>query len=251
MKRLILFSILFIFILPLIANNLFLVENPTAGILSRGEARINMKVFQNNGFLIGADVGLFDNFQFGLSVGGNEIVGRNEPEFNKVDYKAKFRIFNETLMFPAIAIGVDTQGHGRYFKEQNRYDIMSKGAYLVASKNYSLLGLFGFDIGFNYTFEDTGDFNDEYDIFAGIYKTLGENLILFADFSAGLNDRKLNNEEDIYDILTRRRGFLNTGVEFQINDQLTIKFLMHDLFRNKHETKYFDRSILIDYRWFF
>jgi len=228
------------------ANNLHTVTNPTAGILSRGEARIHQLIFNSNGMMIGTNVGLFENFHFGVSYGAEELVGDKEPIWHKQPgFNLRFRLINETLEMPALAIGIDTQGFGTYHTNLKRYDIKSKGAYLVASKNFGFLGMIGFDIGTNYTFEKEDD-KTALDVFAGMYKSFGPSLMLFADFALGLNDNCPDS-----DLTGRNRGFLNAAAHFRVTDQLTIKLLMHDLLQNKESTELFDRAIMVDYRWFF
>jgi hypothetical protein len=235
----------------LFTNNLNTVFNPTAGVLSRGEARIHQKIYRADSMSIGAEVGLFQNFMFGLSYGAEHIVGDQKPVwYNRVDPKVKYRIINETLEFPAIAVGIDTQGHGLYNKHTRRYDIKSKGLYAVASKNFTFLGLIGLDFGANFTFERAdSDDNRHFDMFAGMYKTVGNNVTIYADFIAALNDFERNN--DGVDRGNRGNPYLNTGVQVNISDALSMKLMMYDMFRNRYESKLFDRAILLDYRWYF
>jgi len=237
-------------LLPILANNLNIVENPTAALLGTGEARITQKIYKDNGMIFGIDVGLLDAFQFGVGYGAEHIVGDQEPNWHKYPVvSARFRIIDEVFTLPALAIGIDTQGHGAYHVKEKRFDIKSKGAYFVVSKNYEMFGLLGFDIGANYSFEKTkGD--EDFDIFGGMYKTLGSALIVFAEFTAGLNDTNGKNRTD--DIITGRgRTYLNAALQWNINEQFSIKFLTHDIFKNKRQTELFDRSIILDYRWFF
>jgi hypothetical protein len=262
MKQFVLFLVMFVLVLPLLANNLQTVENPTAGLLSKGEARIHQKIFKNNGIIIGADVGLFESFQFGFTYGAENLVGDQVPYWYKqVGFKARFRIIEEALLFPAIAVGVDTQGHGEFHeivegKEVKRYDIKSKGAYLVASKNWEMLGLLGLDIGMNWSFEDDRRSETKFDIFAGAYKTIGQSLTVFADYTAGINDYYKKGEGTEFDeamkhIKGKGRGYLNAALQVRVNEQFYIKLLVHDILRNKHDAELFDRSIMLDYRWFF
>ena len=246
MKTTILIVIILLIFLSASANNLHTVTSPTAGILSRGEARVHQLIFKNNGMMIGTNVGLFENFHFGVSYGAEELVGDNEPIWYKQPgFNLRMRIINETLQSTALAFGIDTQGFGKYHTDMKRYDIKSKGAYLVASKNFGFLGMIGFDIGANYTFEKEDD-KTALDVFTGAYKSFGQSLMLFADFSLGLNDNCPNSP-----LTGRNRGFLNAAAHFRVTDQLTIKLLMSDLLKNKETTELFDRSILVDYRWFF
>jgi len=256
MKKYLCLIFTLLFAICIKANNLNTVENPTAGMLSRGEARINMKIFQNNGIFLGADVGLFESFQFGLAFGGEQIIGNQKPEIHRVDYKVKLRLINETISIPAFAIGVDTQGHGKYYEDQKRYDIKSKGAYFVMSKNFGFSGLIGFDAGINYTFEWVEDEIKKIDVFMGTYKTLGEMVTIFADYSLALNDRNRYKNGDPQsvehaNIFRKTNGFLNTGIQMRLTDQIFVKLLMHDLLLNRKDIHSFDRSLQIDYRWFF
>ena len=252
----ILASMLIVMLNLLCANNLSTVENPTASLLNQGEVRIVQKIYKMNSMMLGAEVGLFDIFQFGMAYGAEEVVGDNDIKLHNIPaFKAKVRLLEETFVLPAIALGVDTQGHGSYYKKvtneydetisQNRFEVKSKGGYAVLSKNFIMWGLIGFDLGANYTFEGTKD-DQKFAAFAGMYKTIGEKVTVLADFSAGFNDRDTEGP-----LAVRNRGFLNSALQFQATDQLAVKFMLHDMFRNRKETNGFDRSILIDYRWHF
>jgi len=246
MKNLFTFIVLLLASFNLIANSLYTVDNPTAAMLGRGEASVYSKLYQNDGISIGADVGLTNFFQMGLAFGAEHVLGNQNPKWSRVDYKVKLRLINETQSRPALAIGVDTQGHGTYHKDAKRYEIKSKGAYAVLSKNYELFGLIGFDFGSNYSFEDNQDDAHHFDVFLGFYKTASDYITLYADFACGLNDL----DKD-YEYGGLRRGYLNTAIQFNINEQFSIKLLLHDLLRNRKQTELFDRSLLLDYRWFF
>jgi len=242
----------FTFILLLLAttnwaDNLYTVHNPTAGQLDRGEARIYQKMYKNNGIILGADVGLFEIFQFGVAYGAENVVGEKKPEYlNRVEFKSRFRLISETFALPAFSLGIDTQGHGHYYKNDKRYDIMSKGAYLVASKNFNFLGLMGFDMGINYTFEKVFSNDTHLDAFLGMYKTIGDAVTVFADWSGGFNDDTRENNT-----IGKGRTYLNTGIQVQMTENLSLKFLMYDMFRNRYENELFDRALILDYHWYF
>lgn len=249
MKKLYITTIMLCLSLNLIANNLHTIANPTAGVLARGEARITQRMFKNNGIVLGADVGLFQNFMIGVSYGSEHIIGDQKPIwYNKPDVKVKYRLIDETFEMPAFAIGIDTQGQGSWHNQHSRYDIKSKGAYLVASKNYEFWGLIGFDGGINYTFERANNKKRHLDIFAGMYKTIGKDVTFFVDYSAGLNDtaRNLNNT-----FVQRGRGYMNTAFQINMSDNISAKVIFYDIFQNRGNFYTYDRALLIDYRWFF
>jgi len=261
MKKIFFYLIIIHLIFPILANDLSIVENPTAAVLQKGEVRISQKIYKSNSMIIGCEVGLFEIFQFGMAYGAEQVVGDEDLKpHNLPAFKAKLQLLEETFSIPAIALGIDTQGHGKYYKKlksfgdddslrKNRFETKSKGAYAVASKNFILWGLIGIDLGSNYSFEGTSK-EDRLDFFTGLYKTVGEKVTLYSDFSCGFNDTNINKPQND-PLRTRNRGFLNCALQFQASEQFAIKLMLNDLFRNRKYSNGFDRSILIDYHWFF
>ncbi|MCD4650976.1 MAG: YjbH domain-containing protein, partial [Candidatus Cloacimonetes bacterium] len=205
-----------------------LVQAPTAGILERGEASTLFKIYRNNGLLAGARVGLFQRFLFGVSYGGEQIVGNLDPVWNKrVEFNAKFRIMDEDARFPAVAIGINTQGHGAYDSSNNRYEIKSKGFYCVASQNFSFLGNLGLHGGINYSLE-TGDGDKDPNLFLGVDKSIGPVVSAALEYDTALND----NKEDNDDLRGDGKGFLNVGIQVKMTDNLSVHLTALDLLEN-------------------
>lgn len=236
-----------LFILLIISVSVFafelntLIETPTAGILQQGEAEISAKIYKNNGLLIGTRVGLFPRFMFGVNYGAEEIVGNEDPEWHdRVEFNAKIRLMDESNKLPAIAIGYDSQGHGNY--NNHRYDIKSKGVYLTASKNFFLFGNIGVHGGINYSLENE-DNDDEPNIFFGFDKTIGDMIVLLAEYDTGWND----NEADF----VKGRGFFNASVDLHFTESLILKVSFYDLMLNNIHTQGCDRSITLLYNMTF
>jgi len=238
-------SILFILLIISISSFAFelntLIEIPTAGILQQGEAEITAKIYKDNGLLIGTKVGLFPRFMFGVNYGAEEIVGNENPQWHdRVEFNAKLRLMDESNQFPAIAIGYDSQGHGNY--RNKRYDIKSKGVYLTTSKNFFLFGNIGVHGGINYSLE-TEDKDDEPNLFIGFDKTIGDMVVLLAEYDSGWND----NEAD----LIKGRGFFNASLDLHFTEALIIKISFYDLLLNHPDTQGCDRSITLIYNMTF
>jgi len=236
-----------LFILLIISVSVFafelntLIDTPTAGILQQGEAEISAKIYKNNGLLIGTRVGLFPRFMFGVNYGAEEIVGNEDPEWHdRVEFNAKIRLMDESNKLPAIAIGYDSQGHGNY--NNHRYDIKSKGVYLTASKNFFLFGNIGIHGGLNYSLENE-DNDDEPNIFVGFDKTIGDMIVLLAEYDTGWND----NEADF----VKGRGFFNASVDLHFTEALILKVSFYDLMLNNIHTQGCDRSITLLYNMTF
>ena len=238
-------SILFILLIISISTFAFelntLIDTPTAGILQQGEAEITAKIYKNNGLLIGTRVGLFPRFMFGVNYGAEEIVGNADPQWHdRVEFNAKVRLLDESNQLPAIAIGYDSQGHGNY--DNRRYDIKSKGVYLTASKNFFLFGNLGIHGGINYSLE-TDDNDDEPNLFLGFDKTIGDMIVLLAEYDTGWNDNETN--------LVKGRGFFNASIDLHFTESLILKVSFYDLMLNNVNTQGCDRSITLIYNMTF
>jgi|APSaa5957512622_1039677.scaffolds.fasta_scaffold11203_2 hypothetical protein len=245
-----------------------LIDSPTAGILQKGESEISAKIYKNNGLLIGAKVGLFPRFMFGVNYGAEQIVGNEEPIWHeRVEFNAKLRLMDESFTYPAVAIGYDSQGHGNYIDEADsikkinntitsepqkikRYDIKSKGVYLVASKNWSFFGNFGTHLGINKTLEsDDKDLN----VFLGIDKTLGNILVLNCEYDFAWNDNEevfLEQIEENYyqEVEIEGRGYLNSSLDIHFTEYLILKISFFDiLHNNKVNASGSDRTLTLLY----
>ncbi|MDP8268845.1 MAG: YjbH domain-containing protein [Candidatus Tenebribacter davisii] len=240
-------SILFILLIISISVFAFelntLIDTPTAGILQQGEAEISAKIYKDNGLLIGTRVGLFPRFMFGVNYGAEEIVGNADPKWHdRVEFNAKVRILDESNQLPAIALGYDSQGHGKYDRTRKRYDIKSKGVYLTASKNFFLLGNLGVHGGINYSLE-TEDKDEEPNLFLGFDKTIGDMVVLLAEYDTGWNDNEAS--------LVKGRGFFNASVDLHFTEALILKVSFYDLMLNNINTQGCDRSITLLYNMTF
>lgn len=253
MKSLLVILVLFLITVSAQGYELLYVgDSPTAGILQYGEAQISSKIYHQNGILVGGAVGLFSRFMFGISYGGENIVGNDKPDWNdKVEVQAKYRLFDESPSMPAIVLGFDSQGHGRYNSKMKRYDIKSKGFYVVASRNYLFMGDLGLHLGLNYSLE-TKDDQKSPNLFLALDKSLGDELTLKIDYDAALNDQDPNTEEitdSVIENLKRRKGngFLNLSLVHRFSDALSIQLIAYDVLGNNPQTTGADRAVTINY----
>ncbi len=246
MKKLVFLLLL----LPLVLfarEEITIADSPTAGILQKGEALIFAKIYRENGMLTGSQVGLLPGFMFGVSFGGEDVVGNQEPRWHDgVEFNTKLRLNEEDGKYPAWVIGFDSQGHGAYNKDLKRYDFKSKGFYTTASKNYNFLGTLGLHAGINYSLENK-DKDKDLNLFCGLTKDVGKKLMLGLEYDAAFND----NQEEVLatasDPKGKGRGFLNSAVSLSLTDELVLKLNLYDMLQNGPETKGLDRSVSIFY----
>jgi hypothetical protein len=218
----------------------FLVDVPTAGMLGKGTFALDVDFYQEGGVLFGISAGVLDRLSFGISYGGSRLIGAQSPVMNEIPgINVRIRVVEESMVFPAIAIGFDSQGKDGYIKEQDRYLIKSPGFYAVASKNYLLLGFFSIHGGVNYSLE-RGDDDRGVNFFFGAEKTIGPILSLVAEYNLGLNDNSGN-------AIGKGRGYVNTGLKVSLGNGLTLGVCLKDIIKNGRDITVANRTARLEY----
>jgi len=213
-------------------NNL--IDNPTAGILERGHFNFDMTLYTDGGVLLGFSVGLMDRLNMGASFGGVNIVSDSDPEWNqRPELSLKYRLFDESVAFPALAIGYSGQGHGRWLEEdidgngtdEARYEVKAKGFYVAAGKNYILgnMGMLGLHLGANVNPVENED-DQGLNLWFGIDKEINNELAVISEYNFAFDD---NTE------LSGNRGFLNLGVRWTFAQRLSIEVDFKDILKNR------------------
>lgn len=219
----------------------FLIDMPAAGVLNKGYVSVMTDLLPYGIMITRIDVGVFDNFSFGISYGGENIIGSGEVTWYKQPgVNAKFKIFNENANLPSITVGFDMQGKGRYFERDNRYEIKSPGFYAAVSKNYEFLGYLSLHGVVNYSLE--GDDGQNFtNLMIGVEKTLGPQVSLVVDYNFGFNDNNTNR-------YGKGNGYLNAGLRWTVGSGFTIGFDLRDLLNNKlWSPATADRAIRFDF----
>lgn len=218
----------------------FLVDIPTAGLLDRGSFAFDANFFQEGGVLLGLTAGVVDRLNFGISYGGSRIIGAEKPRWNKLPgVSIKLRLFDESDLIPAIAIGFDSQGKEFYIESLDRYTIKSPGFFAAASKNYAILGYLSIHGGINYSLE-RGDGDKDMNAFMGVEKTVGPDISVMLEHDFGFND---SNRE----ALGRGRGYLNFGVRWSLGSGFTFGVDLKDIIRNQQDISIGKRTIRLEY----
>jgi len=218
----------------------YLVDIPTAGMLGKGMFDLDVDFYQQGGVVFGLSAGVLDRLSFGLSYGGSNLLGSDEPVMNPIPgVNFKIRVIEENVVLPAIAIGFDSQGKDGYLKDLDRYVIKSPGFYAAASKNYLLLGFFSLHGGVNYSLE-RGDDDKDVNFFVGVEKTIGPVVSVMLEYNLGSNDTN-------GDAPGRGRGYLNTGLKCSIGGGLTIGVNLKDLLKNGNTVHVGNRTVRIEY----
>lgn len=218
-----------------------LIDLPTAGIVEKGFVGVSIDVMPLGVVVSKIEVGVFENFSFGISYGGNNIIGRGKITGYKLPgINLRARIFNESETLPAITLGFDSQGKGEFNKTLNRYEIKSPGFFAVASKNFDFYGYLSIHGQINYSLE-RDDNDKDLNLGFGFEKTLGPKLSIVGEYDFAINDNTNSS-------IGEGTGYLNLGIRWSIGDGLTLGLNLRDLLDNKKISgSRADRGIFVEY----
>jgi hypothetical protein len=218
-----------------------IIDLPSAGVLEKGYVGITTDILPKGVLISKIEVGVFQNFSFGISYGGSQIIGRGNPDWYKLPgINVRLRLVNESEQFPALSVGFDSQGKGVYFDRLDRYEIKSPGFYAAVSKNYQFLGYLSFHGILNYSLErDDNDKDVNFGI--GLEKTIGPRISFVAEYDFAINDNSGK-------AIGEGNGYLNMGMRWSAGDGFTIGIDFRNLLSNQKFNSYkADRAIFVEY----
>ncbi len=237
-----------------------LVTIPTAGSMQRGSYEIEMLMQTGGGVLARLGVGITDQFSLGMSYGIQQFIGDQRPTVNRImpEAQLKYRLFEEGYKMPAISLGLDTQGRGNFQSKDvrdttfadtaagvynyntttyERYEIKAIGLYIVASKNWNVLGNFGSHLGLSKNLLEGDDIDDDINLFFGVDKDLAANFSMFLEFNAALDDNGYMDKRSDLEGLTigKGHGYLNAGFRWQVAPSFYMEIDFNDIMINKNK----------------
>ena len=214
-------------VLPLLAGaaaaDAFIIASHTAMVPAHGELRLQIAAGPEGSVLTGASLGLVDRVSVGMSYGMAEVLGRGELEPNpRPGFQLQALLLDQPTM-PAIAIGFDSQGHGRWIDNADRYERKSPGVYAVITQNllvtsYELLSMV--NGGLSYSLEPN---RQSLDFFVGASQSFGQGLAVLLDYDFALDDEAG---------LDADRGYLDLGFQWRFGSGNCLRFLLRDLLGN-------------------
>ena len=214
-----------------------LVDSPTAGLVNKGHYAVDVRLFADGGAVGRLHVGVLKRLSVGVSFGGEQLIGTGAVDWNpRVGLAARCRIIEEGYTWPALLLGFDSQGIGPY--RNQRYQVKSKGIYLVLSKNYtSVLGELGVHAGVNMSREDADD--GDWSAWLGIDKSL-RFMALLAEYDWGRNNGLQNQGAG--------EGYLNVGGAWAVSPRLRVAYYFKNALESDHFSSQSMRELSVTYR---
>lgn len=221
-----------------------IVEMPTAGIDPKNSYIINAEFFHSGGIRFDFHSTLFKDLLIGISYSGIDIVGSSK--LSDIDFQGlpgiflKYRLLDETISIPAIAIGLSTQGFGAFSSSSKRFETFSPGFFIICSKSFkNQLGFFSAHFGTNYSFEPLPK-NRALNFFLGVQQEYKNAIALNIEYNATL--------DEIAGEYLKSKGLLNLSLQIYINDNFTIALIGKDLLLHFKNRTSIERKIFLQYK---
>lgn len=216
-----------------------IVDMPTAGVIPKGNFEVNAFLMNSGGLMTEFAASPFENFVLGVSFGGTNIIGVSTPKFQDFPgLQIKYRIINETKTFPAIALGMNSQGMGLYDEKAERYQTASPGVYLSSSKSFRWpVGLVYVHAGINYSLEPKKD-DRSVNFYFGAEQTIFQRVSISTEVNLNLEDNSYFMEN---------KGLLNFQIKWAASENLTVSLMFRDAFANFKASNSLVRFVGIEY----
>lgn len=220
-------------------ENRKIIDFPHCGMLPNKHLGLDFQFMKNGSFMVSGEYAFLDFINAGLSIGANNVIGNDEIIFQKYPgLNLKFRLLDESLSFPAAALGFSNQGYSGYISNLERYEILSPGIFLVFSKSFKWkLGYLASHFGVNYSFENNESERSP-NMYLGIEQSINSNISLNLEYNFQFDESKNN----LYD----NKGLLNLALRAAILNGMTIELQLKDILLNKKNSTTFHRQIVFE-----
>jgi hypothetical protein len=216
---------------------------PTAGVIPKNQFRFTGQFFSGGGLLAEINYSPLKNLMVGTSFSGSGLVGTGDIVFQK--YPAiflRFRLFDETKDTPALCLGFESQGHGEYIEDYDRFTYLSPGFYLSISKAFKWYpGNIAWHGGLCYSLEPAS-IDRSLNAYVGFEQSIGSVVSINSELNLNLDEN---------DLVFEKTGLLCISLRVAITDGLTAEFQLRDLLGNLRSNDELIRFMGFEYIWKF
>jgi hypothetical protein len=219
----------------------YVVDMPTAGVLPKGAFSAYAHEFAKGGLMLELSAAPFTNFNLGLSYGGSGLIG----DYDKVSFQnlpgihLTWRVIDETISIPAVALGAGTQGRGFFCPKFKRFQTMSPGIFIAASKTFSwAMGSVAFHGGLTYSFEPLPQ-DRSVNFYAGLEQSIGSYASINLVINPTIDDKNKS--------FMKEKGLLNAALRWSISKGLTVELQVRDMLGHINNSNGFSRDIGLEF----
>jgi hypothetical protein len=183
----------------------------------------------------------YEGIDLGVAYTLNRFLGSDEISAQGIPgIHISYRILDEKQNLPAIKIGFDNQGSGRWLAGSDVHESPPVGLYMAFSKQFQWhFGELSSHLGVGYSLDN--EFKDHAAmLWFGMESTLGKHFSLGVEYTIPLGDSFYSK--------TSQNGLLNTSIMASVSSQITIGFALRNLVRQSNIFKNIDRSLIIEFR---
>lgn len=123
------------------ANNLYIMDSPTTGILNYGGYDVSFRFFSGGSVQTRLDFGVFKFMYLGIAWELDDFVGNDNVTVAIPALSVKIRLYEGNMTWPSLAIGYDGQGYFYDTDYDGDYMQRERGLYLVTGREVFLEGL--------------------------------------------------------------------------------------------------------------
>jgi hypothetical protein len=199
-------------------TNYEMVEAPTAYTLMHGGYDLVMRVYENGGLFLRANIGFKDFFMFGFSANATNVIGQGEIQVQTPRLFLKVRPLDQKSSPVALAVAWDDRGYGG--EVDGRFSPgLQKGFYVAVSREFPGVGYLQLHGGVNAVKFDRFDSGTDLGVFAGTSFAVAPPLMFNFELDKIINSFWQFNANIVYNVDNPLRvGFdfreINNGSRF-------------------------------------
>ncbi|MFP4459477.1 MAG: hypothetical protein ACLFSQ_07810 [Candidatus Zixiibacteriota bacterium] len=218
-----------------------LIRTSTGGLLEHLHFDTEAEILPAGEVALSANMGFFGRAQLGVSYAAQNIIGFGKANFvPHAGFEVKARVLDEHINYPAVVLGINTQGYGGYIDSLDRYLFKSIGPYIAVSKNWwALGGNAGVHGGINYSLETKDDKSVSF--FLGVDKDYDGIAGIYIEYDAALNDNIENNA------FGEGSGYLNASLWWHVTDYFKFEIFLLDCLSNSASNPSFGRGLRVTF----
>lgn len=203
-------------------ENRRIVDMPNCGMLQNNNIAFDISFLEHGVLYLGADYSILKMFNVGVSYSTNLLLGEYRNYYQKYPgLNLKARILDESLNFPAIAVGFSNQGFSTYISNLERFQVHSPGLFIVLSKSFKWnLGYLASHLGVNYSFDNEPE-NRTLNYYFGIEQSISSTISLNIEYNFQRDEKSV--------FMYAQKGLLNLALRASIIEGLTLDFQIKDV----------------------